>query len=93
MDFSSYVKDSFNIEQNSIAQNSYAKFMKDIPRAQYAFPLIDEKVRGFYNWYVQKHPQTTFSYMISFISAFQYHLKYANMLDFTKTKFTNGLRR
>ena len=60
MDFSSFVKDSYKFDQNTIAPNtkksyqsclnSYAKFMDKIPSAPPPFPLTDEKVRGFLNF-------------------------------------------
>lgn len=106
MDFESFVLQSKEVQQNSIApstartykslMNSYELGIKTIPGAPEPYPLNEEKVRGFLIWYKTSHPTTTHGYLKQFVVAFAHHLHQQNESDFTKNdsfqQFLKGLK-
>ena len=106
MAFSSFVSQSKDVEKNSLAPNtrntylsqlaSYEKYMGTIPEAPPPYPITEEKVRGFIEWYRSTH-HTTYGYLKLYIASFRYYLRINNEVDFTRNdgfrSFLEGLRR
>ena len=76
---------------------SYENVMKKIPNAPEPYPINETKLRAFLEFYRSQHPQTTYSYLKSFVTAIVFYLRNNNLDDFTKTNnfksYMLGLKR
>ena len=77
---------------------SYAKIISsEIGEEFQPYPLDEQKVRVFLEWYREHNEKTTYWYLRLFVTAFTFHLNQKQSFDFTKNyefkSYLKGLKR
>ena len=107
MDFNQLLLESKNIQQNVIANNTrknyqfllkrYRSLSLTIPGFPKPFPITEDKMRVFLEYYRCKNPKTTYGYLKLFISAFSYNFRSNNLPLLTQNpsflEYVKGLQR
>lgn len=94
MDFNQLLNKSKVVEKNVLAPNTeknyiyllrrYEKLSKSINGFPRPFPITEEKMRVFIEYYRSTHPSTSYGCIKQFVSAFSYHFRINNLRNLTR---------
>ena len=107
MNFDELLKSSHQVQQNSLCHSTMRNYQKlisnyqrlsfQIPGFPQPYPLTQNKMRAFLEYYRTTHPTTTFGYLKQFVAGFSYYLRNNKLPLITQTpdflNYLSGLQR